>query len=313
MSGLERRGAWIWLGSICVILIGAYLTRSPIVLGQGVVHEACNKPELQGAFISRSVEQARDEEARDQVLETLSCIASGSNPDNLIGATAVHAIFQIAGANRLIQDHLLRIIQNEKTNSVAMHTACQLIVYVADDYGRRMLLEQLVRDSDRTACGHLLQALAELGDQSFLDWLEARAAQLPAGHPVRIRFEALADEVRLQKDTGALLHRLRSNTPGIDAGWIVRQALRHGADRNEVRTAVLDRLGRTEDDEGPLQHTALVRACDEANLLTAQDAADYPAIPIVRQTLRAVSQHSFVPAWVTLPESKRAEFYRMTH
>jgi len=247
---------------------------------------------------------------RSEVLGQLISVGTKEPADAYIGAAALRAIFHIAGQDQRIQECLLRVIRNPRTNDSTRRGACRLIVYVADERGRKELLADVKRrwHEQRKAPG--LEALVELGDEEALRWLKEIGRSEDLDECARRYVDSFIERLEVQQNTSDLLEYIQSDRDGIDRGWAVRQAKRHGATCVEIRDAVMSHLRRVAPRTSALSHASLVIACDECAVFTADDANEIEAIQTVRHYLNLLSQEGAFPAWATLPEVRRAQFYR---
>ncbi len=270
---------------------------------------------IQAQFVESSLGQASQRADPTEVLETLACIATSEQTKSWVARGALRAIFHIAAAERRIQEHLLDIIRNPETPRTIRETACQLIVSVANPRGERELL-RIVRDhwKDRDARPQM-RALAELGSVAFLNWIEQTKAHADVDNGdivarlASMNLEVWAKKIRLQHNLADLLRYIESDQVDIDRGWLVYQAVRHGVDRDKLRSAVLNFLRPKEPTQHPARFITLVRAADWYGVLTPDDAEAIEAVRFVRDFDKLVSrEHGTWPTWATLVKTKQAEF-----
>ncbi|MFQ5806897.1 MAG: hypothetical protein ACE5I3_10650 [Phycisphaerae bacterium] len=223
-------------------------------------------------------------------------------------------MFHLAQDDAEIQRRLLEIIRAPDTDSIALSTACRLIVYVADVDGRRELLADVKRRWEEREFNPGLGALVELGDVECLHWLEGMTPPENLNEDLKDHWQRYLNSytvrLRIQQKPSQLLKYLSSDRDEIDRGWVVRQASRHGATRPEIRRAVMTYLRRVAPNSSALAHASLVIASDECGVFTAEDAREIEAIRAVRQFLDSESQEGTFPAWARLPDVRRAQFYR---
>ena len=142
-----------------------------------------------------------------------------------------------------------------------------------------------------------------------LAWIEHR---LDKKDLASYNLETWAKQIRLQHNLADLLKYIESDEVDIDRGWLVLQAMRHGVDRDKLRSAVINFLRR----EAPIQHpgsfAVLVRAADWCGVLTPDDANAIEAVRFVREFDKRISiENETWPTWATLVKTKRAEFFRV--
>ena len=89
--------------------------------------------------------------------------------------------------------------------------------------------------------------------------------------------------IRAQETLDDVLAYLESTDKSWNATWAVRQACRHGASRERIRTVVFSLLSDPGDDSATRRKaSALVRVCDELGILEQQDAENSPVIAHAR-------------------------------
>jgi hypothetical protein len=90
----------------------------------------------------------------------------------------------------------------------------------------------------------------------------------------------------------------------------VRQAVRHGAEREAIRSALLGHLRRTRlKEDGHIGESSLVGAAEECAIFSDRDLDEFPAIREFRENGKYVAVEPVIHEWVTLINGKRAEFY----
>ncbi len=276
--------------------------------GESPSDKNCDDPDARGSFIAKSLELVNSGSDRGRILGTLTCIARAEDTTGYVGIQAVGAIFHIAQQNRVIQEYLLRIIRDDGAGATTRLIACEFLVYVADETGRQELLHQLKRRWPRRASGEL-SALIELGDPGVLCWLE-ETATATENDRLRAYLETRAEWVRVQESTERLLATVESDGGTHDRGWIVRQAMRHGATREAIRNAVLAYLRRIERTRGEnLRESPLLAACEECGIFKDRDMDEFPAIRAFRETRKYIAEEPVIHEWATLISTKRAQFY----
>ena len=306
MRSTEGVALWVCIGALVPLE----------VFGQVELDEVCADPKRHGAFVRESVRMVDEGAAREEVLETLMCIAMSG--DRWAAAPAVRAIFHIASDNQQIQEYLLRVIKADGASPVAASEAARLFAYVVDEDGQAQLLEFVKSqwDSRATDCdwNQGWATLVELGDLAFLRWLDETAEGLGAEAPLKAVLDRARSMIRLQQDVSELLAYLRSDREDIDRTWVFRQAIRHGASREDIRKAVLAYLGRLGGKRSLSANLLLVRTCDEYGIFTSEDAAEVGAIRVIRQIRYSTDDEvAQWPRWATRVEVKRTEFYRVKH
>jgi hypothetical protein len=149
-------------------------------------------------------------------------------------------------------------------------------------------------------------ALVELGDLDFLRWLEEIIRAMPDTDQRKGWLKSQAQLVRLQHDSDVLLGLLRSGERGLDGAWLLRQGVRHGVDREALRSAATDRLRAARDDPGARDDAStLKRECEDLDLFGEAEMESFKFIDVPR----GISDGPR-PGWATLTETMRAAFYR---
>lgn len=123
-------------------------------------------------------------------------------------------------------------------------------------------------------------------------------------------FELLAKKINLQHNLADLLRYIESDEVDIARDWLVRQAVRHGVDRDKLRSAVINYLRR----KGPTQHPGtlshLVLTADWCGVLTPDDAETIEVVRLVRALDKSIAiEYGPWPTWATLAETKGTEFF----
>ncbi|MFH1108586.1 MAG: hypothetical protein V1790_05230 [Planctomycetota bacterium] len=170
------------------------------------------------------------------------------------------------------------------------------------------MLDQVVSGWKKTDVGGQFWALVELGDLDFLRWLEEIIRAMPDDDQRKGWLKSQAQLVRLQHDPGALLGLLRSDKRGVDGAWLLRQGVRHGVDREALRSAATDRMRAARDDPGARDDASMLkRECEDMELFGEAEMGAFKFIDVPR----GISDGPR-PGWATLTETKRTEFYRPT-
>lgn len=298
----------LWIG-LCFLL-------SVDAQGQGDLSQICAQQNKHGSFIEASLNMVREGADRIAVLDQLACIATSEN--RWAAVPALRALFHIAGEDERIRDYLLKVINNDRTSPGTTAEALKLFVYVADEEGRSELLERVKRQWDNRGRDCKWNAgwepLIELGDIAFGRWLDKTTEALGENDPLRPVLDRANTMIRLQKNSSELLAYLRSDREDIDRSWVVRQAMRHGAGRDEIRKAVLEYLRRAGGERPLSLNILLVRTCDEYGIFNSEDVAGISTIRAIRQIrYSSDDQGAQWPKWTTDVEAKRAKFYHLGH
>jgi hypothetical protein len=155
-----------------------------------------------------------------------------------------------------------------------------------------------------------MEILRDLADGDFRNWIGEAGRTLAKDDPRREFLDVQRRMVLLQKNTASMLKCLSSNSCDIDRAWLVRQALHHGGDHDTIRGTVITYLRRARPTRFGVGHTRLISFCDEAGLLLPEDDQVIEEIKTVRAFLSSMADEGTSPSWASLPDAKRAEFYR---
>ncbi|GJQ27710.1 MAG: hypothetical protein HBSAPP02_27420 [Phycisphaerae bacterium] len=219
-------------------------------------------------------------------------------------------MIHLAKDNALIQDYLLRVIRNA-ANDTVVNEACVLIVYVADQKGRKALLHEVAEAWKGERLHPAMESLATLGDAAFAEWIQRTAETLKEDDP-RTRFlRTLAEKIQLQTPPANLIAYLKSGSKILDRGWVVRQAVRHGIPRSEIRSAVLTAIERENKPDALKSNLDLLIACEECGIFTEKDASEIALVQDTRSLRNVMTHEGSSPTWATLPLVLRAKFYRL--
>jgi len=298
----------------CVCI--TFLLSASVVADQDEFENVCADPALHPQFVESSLYLVQHGTDRNRVLDVLLCITKRKPNNSTIGPAAVRAMFHIAEQNQRIQRYLLEVVQDPTAYELSIHEAFRLLVHVADDSGREQLRSMVRRDFSCNGCSRALRALVECGDAQTLVWLDRQLATLPSNlEPMRPLLETMAKQIRLQQDPSQLIAYLTLDKNDIDRGWVVRQAVRHKVNRDQLHTAAMTYLGRNPAASSRFQKASLVTACDEYGLLTEGDAQACEVIREVRILLDSTTNCGVGswPKWAALVKAKRAAFYSIPY
>lgn len=206
-----------------------------------VAHAAddpCGITEIRLSFVERSNEIARSEEPRGTVLAKLACIARTSKDSEGVGFYALQAIVAVSADDSEARAYLLKVIENDDVPLGIFTSACELLVYVADDATGERMLEVLFRNWPNSRWGPLFEYFIDRGDARLLEWWNRQDVE----DVVRQKLDPYLKRLRDQTDESALLAAIRSGEPRVYREWYALQALRHGIEKARVREALMEHL-----------------------------------------------------------------------
>ncbi|MFH1419859.1 MAG: hypothetical protein ABII12_16415 [Planctomycetota bacterium] len=262
------------------------------------------------AYINSSLDRVQSGTDANAVIDGLRAIASRDGVDPSIGVIALRAMIHLAKDNALIQDYLLRVIRNA-ANDTVVNEACALIVYVADQKGRKALLHEVAEAWKGERLHPAMESLATLGDAAFAEWIQRTAKTLKEDDPRTRFFRTLAEKIQLQTPPANLIAYLKSGSKSLDRAWVVRQAVRHGIPRREIRSAVLTAIEHETKPDTLKSNLDLLIACEECGIFTAKDASEIALVQDTRNLRNVMTHEGSSLTWATLPQVLRAKFYRL--
>jgi len=286
----------------------AYCCGSILATG-GIVDEACADTARHASFVANSESLIANGADRTNVLGTLSCIATHPDADRSIGVLAVRALFQIA-ADDAAAEVLIRIIRAPSTDINVVREACRFFVYVADASSRREALEFAKLSWPSMQSQFVMDALRDLGDKGLLGWIDQLLINTPPDDPLHGYLGRLRKHLVIQGSVPEMLAYIESEETDIDRDWLVRQAMRHGATPEQVRTAAIRFLDRPLDASMVYATATLVMGCDEYDVFTQQDLARFETIGKQRQQSQSVVREQGT-RFTDRHRTRRAEFYRL--
>ncbi|UCC31794.1 MAG: hypothetical protein JSU86_05855 [Phycisphaerales bacterium] len=274
----------------------------------GIYSDRCSSPMTHRHYVSSCLRQVQNGADREEVLDTLMCIARTHQKVFDFGPAAVASIFALAESEAKIREYLLELTGNPETNVGVHKHACGLLVYVADEEVQRVLLDQLKTSWPGDHWSGYFEFFKDVGDPAFLSWLEGLEAQAQGEVPSSAIQRQLR-YVRIQQTVDGLLGYLQSDAKDLDLGWVARQALRRGASGKQIRQALLQRLRREGNQEPTLlQNPRLLLDWAELGVFTVEDQKEFPAIgAMARSRVRPpVDDGASVERRIM---AKRAEFW----
>lgn len=190
-----------------------------------------------------------------ETLDALFCMAKakgeGFDGNRPFQAVAVSGLLLIGDAKEA-RAALLNVISSSDVSMEVHHAAAAYLVYVSDDDSNARMFEMLkaaVAKGSRNWGGYFTY-FREVGYQPFTDWLRGEA-QANVGIPLPIPF--LEDYLRLAELRGhrlEIIGQLKECDRRSDGAWLVRNAFKAGATRDEVRSAVLKATAHLEQSKG---------------------------------------------------------------
>jgi hypothetical protein len=284
----------------------------PQASGQDALQDICDSIDHHKAFVERSLEMVKSGTPKEQILDTLYCIRMNNLANDKIRVGANMALIHIAEDHPTIQKYLVRMIRAAEGTEQCDGIACTYLMYVADEEGRRVLREQLKRSWPGLTCGDAVSALRELGDESLIGWLEQAISEFETDQPGKAISEEQIRFVRAQRSLEDLLQYLRSQRTGVSDFEVIRQAIRHGATREDIRQSYLQRLQDYEGDQSKrrlyrqLVRNALSRgAFDDSDVAALHQDLRMPA----EKREEDCSDYSVWPSWATLPRELDRRFW----
>jgi hypothetical protein len=264
-------------------------------------------------YIRSSLQRVEGGEELTTVLDTLACIAKSKARSNAIGAALV-ALFHLADDDRQRRKYLLELV--DAGDYPSRNAAGYLLIFVADEEVRKELLEQAkARWMESADFSGQTVALVELGDLSFLRWLEEHVLTSELHERIRDQYEVEAAKIRIQHNPEGMLEQIASEKPSFNRRWLVEQALRHGVDRKGLGEALVNfvhGIGEAKPRSSPNRRSSpstssgLLDICRESDLLPETELAELD---------RRTRDVSYDPAgtvwWATLQKTKRRAFYRL--
>lgn len=269
---------------------------------------ACADVARHGLLVGESVELVESGIEADRVLDILSCIAT--HPNARLGAAklAIRALMYIADDDSRSRSLLIEIVKAETTGISLVRDACRVLVYIADAETRRELLEFTKREWPSHKTSFVMDTLKDLGDDDLVTWIEEVKKELPADHVHRALLDRYGAYVRIQKSVPQMLAYIESDEKELDRDWLVRQAMRHGATREQLRNSAVAFLQRMRNVPSSYARSSLVHECEKYDIFSSEDVSQYKAIQEYRESYPREREKRMY--WVRVPEIKRAEFYR---
>lgn len=259
-----------------------------------------------------------------EVLDRLACIGKTKNRPGLgvdTQSAAIRAWFALAPSDEQRRRQLLAIVEDPETSYGPFMLAGGLLVCVADDQVRRVMIDQLRQSLPFDESVHAsfrlylcLDFLLEDGDPRAVTWVEKLRSLLRPAHPMQDFFESGLRRLRLGNRKSDLLGLIESAGNDGLRPWAIRRALRLADDPEEIRNAVRRWMAEEAKRSTTLFGVAEVVAETDLFWLFGRDEGG-----IVRTCRDMISMTADLPAtgpktsvpWADeIIRAKRAEFYR---
>lgn len=277
--------------------------------------DECSHPKTHRQYVRSFDKGNQTGVPHEQAVNTLLCIATQDQSRPPAGSDAVRALFAVGDTDREARELMLRIALNKEI-SVSVHdTSCELLTLVADSVSIATVLESMKAVWPSGHWHGYSRLLRDVGDESFLEWLEEQMKEIEVGSPFHEFLELAATRVKIQKTPDKLLKHLESAECWYDCSWYVLQASRHGIDQKAIRQTVMDILGSPMENRDELyRRVGLLRDCHEFGVLTEDDVKQFPRIwKATRQSAQSKEDHRRGKEWVAKCVAKKhAKFYRLT-
>lgn len=288
-----------------LVLVGWVVSQSPMLMAQDAPKRYTQPPD--GAFVRHSVDFVETEAERAATLDRLETIARTSRAFRLPGH-AVTALYHLATDGTDVQLRLLRIIMDESSSRGAHGTACKLLSLDANNDTRAALLERISSHPAIEDTSQERAALMDLGDEAFIEYFEQRVGALPDADVMKQFYGQKVRMVKAAREITTLLALLRSHEDGVNRGWLVLQAARRGAPKDDIRQAVLDYLRLDPELTARQDYSSMIPAGVQVGVFRPEDEQEFPAIHLLSNV--SYSGDGSPIRWATRAETKRREVYR---
>ncbi len=183
-----------------------------------------------------------------EMLDTLACIGRTKKQTGYWvdpQSAAFGAWFALAPSDEVRRRRLLAIVEDPETTYGFFMQATELLLYVADEHARNVLLAQFQQSwpVDQFAPSNprwraCLTFFLEDDDPRITPLIEKFIAYHEPSHPMRGHFESYLRDLRMGNSKEDLLGEIESCRKGGARPWAIRRALRLTDDAEEVRAAV---------------------------------------------------------------------------
>ena len=284
------------------------------VYGQIVFDDKCTTPIMHLAYVRSFSDRNEKALPSEESLAKLLCIAKEDESPLLIGVArnAVRAIVAIAEDDEESRKYLLDIALDPNVRLEVHEESCRLLTLVSDVATTQAIMNRLSLTWPRGHWQGYFQLLRDVGDASFLSWLDGQIESAELGSPFQDFLKQAAIRVRIQRSPSDMLEALEAMECTFDCPWFVLQAFRIGLDAELVRATVLKVLRQpAEELEDLLLRVALLRSCREADILSPDDCQESPEvqrIAFIADSLRRPRKKTWIDRRIS---EKRAAFYRL--
>lgn len=292
---------------LCVVPAQSYAQSLELPLP---IDEICANPSaspgLHAQFTASSLALIEGGADKEEVLDALECIARVD--PGWIGSAAVRALFHCADQDDEIQARLLRIITDEQTKSGIRSAAASILALDAGEPSRTALLEFVTDKSDTQDTRAAENVLMDTGDPRYLQFLEETIKRLPANSRRRAVYALSIRQMRFAaKPLPQLLEHLASPEGGTDRRWILLQAARKGASKDELRDAAVKYLRLPNELKRGQDRSGLVGTGLKLGIFTAADDKEFAVVRRIRG-LRFSDEGSIAP-WATRHVTRARDVY----
>jgi hypothetical protein len=198
----------------------------------------------------------------------------------------------------------LNIIERD-ADELVVDNACRLLVYVSDERSTSRLRNRLrMKWEAGGMAGSELWALTELGDAETADWIQTVVAALPADDRRAEFLESHAKLIRIQLNPDTIPTLILASGKGVDRCWLIRNAVRLGVNKSEIRNAAVGYLRSTDMNAPSSRDVDFAQTCAELGLFTPEEEIEYKPL-----MLFVARSEAGPPSWATKVRELRRKFY----
>ncbi|UCE61687.1 MAG: hypothetical protein JSU63_08045 [Phycisphaerales bacterium] len=238
----------------------------------------------------------------------LECVARAPKASRY-GSYTVEALFHIGAADADVQERLLRIVSDPQTRQDARAKACYLLGLGADEGIQKALLERVKSHEAIEDTLAEQAALMDLGNEEFIRVFAQKVSALPDENVMKPRYQRYVRFMRAAQNLPELLELLSSSENIGGRGWLVLQAARRGATREQIRQAVLDYLMLPKELTVNHDKSGLLGGVAKLGILTEEDIQEFPKLGRV-----LFAEHSGMGSlveWATRPKERWGQVHRL--
>jgi|GEM_PF-3391353 len=260
-------------------------------------------------FVNRSNDDARQENNRERVLQTLECIAIQDRTISTIGTQAVLALVHIAGDDSLLADRLIRIVVNPGTQEPVRATACRILPLITEETDEHKLIAFLKEQHDIGKVYSVYLALREIGSLEFQEFAQERAADPNEAEWFRQQCAAVVAQLQASQTLAGTLTVLNEGLENqrVDGALALRHAAHLGATSTQLRAAALAFLKRCNNQGRPGEGIDVALEGLNRAIFTAEDADNYQ---IIHNAKNIHGGRAAAPKWATYHKELEERFYR---